>query len=81
MLAARLSSVKRVVVGGGVAINLRLREKFAGSSAAAGVRVYFPKRGHCLDNAAMVGSLGEELFKRGERSDLLSLNAEPNLEV
>lgn len=80
MLAARLSRVKRVVVGGGVAINSRLREKFAVSSGTAGVKVYFPKGEHCLDNAAMVGSLGEELFKRGTRSDLF-LSAEPNLEV
>ena len=33
-----------------------------------------------MDNAAMVGVLGEELYKKGKRSDLY-LSAEPNLEV
>ena len=69
------------VNGGGVAANSRLREKFAEEARfSEGIKVYFPKREYCMDNAAMVGVLGEELYKRAYRSDLY-LSAEPNLEV
>jgi len=80
-LAARIHRVKNIVVGGGVAANTRLREKFGEASGFSGnVKVYFPKKEYCMDNAAMVGVLGEELYKRGKRSGLY-LSAEPNLEV
>ena len=80
-LAASMHGIKNIVVGGGVAANSRLREKFAGASKfSEGVKIYFPEKKYCMDNAAMVGVLGEELYKRGHRSDLY-LSAEPNLEV
>ena len=80
-LAADIHKVKSIIVGGGVAANSRLREKFtAASKFSGGVKIYFPKKIYCMDNAAMVGVLGEELYKRGHRSDLY-LSAEPNLEV
>ena len=80
-LAAEIHKVKSIVVGGGVAANSRLREKFVElAKFSAGIKVYFPKREYCMDNAAMVGVLGEELYKKGKRSDLY-LSAEPNLEV
>ena len=79
-LAAETSGVKTIVVGGGVAINSRLREKFNDASKFRRVDAWFPNKEYCLDNAAMVGFLGEELYKKGSRSDLY-LSAEPNLEV
>jgi N6-L-threonylcarbamoyladenine synthase len=80
-LAAGIHKIKSVVVGGGVAANSRLREKFSEASRFYdGIKVYFPNRKYCMDNAAMVGVLGEELYKRAHRSDLY-LSAEPNLEV
>jgi N6-L-threonylcarbamoyladenine synthase len=81
MRAAQLYMVKNIVVGGGVAANTRLRENFTDAARfSGGVKVYFPEKRYCMDNAAMVGVLGEELYKRGHRSDLF-LSAEPNLEV
>ena len=80
MLAAEKCNVDRIVVGGGVAINSRLREKFSEYAAMAGKEVYFPEKRYCLDNAAMIGSLGEAFYKKGYRSDLY-LSAQPNLEV
>ena len=81
MREAELHKAKNIVVGGGVAANTRLREKFADAARfSGGVKVYFPQKLYCMDNAAMVGVLGEELYKRGHRSDLY-LSAEPNLEV
>ena len=79
-LAAKLNSVSRIVVGGGVAANSRLREKLFDAAVPQGMKVYFPKMEYCVDNGAMVGVLGEELYKRGHRSNLY-LTAEPNLGV
>lgn len=81
MRAAELYKVKNIVAGGGVAANTRLREKFTDTARfSGGIKIYFPQKLYCTDNAAMVGALGEELYKRGRRSDLY-LSAEPNLEV
>lgn len=80
-LAAEIYKIKNIIVGGGVAANSRLREKFEEKAKfSGGIKVYFPEKKYCMDNAAMVGVLGEELYKRGQRSDLY-LSAEPNLEV
>lgn len=69
-----------VVVGGGVAANKKLREKLTAAGYLNGFRVFFPEFKYCLDNGAMIGVLGGELFQRGYRSDL-NLNAEPNLKA
>ena len=71
---------KAVVVGGGVAANKRLREKLAAAGRLNGFKVFFPEFRYCLDNGAMIGVLGGELYKRGHRSDL-HLNVEPNLKA
>jgi N6-L-threonylcarbamoyladenine synthase len=79
--AARSHNVRNIVVGGGVAANSMLREKFREAVMfSEGIKVHFPGREYCMDNAAMVGVLGEELYRIGHRSDLY-LSAEPNLEV
>jgi N6-L-threonylcarbamoyladenine synthase len=51
-----------------------LREKFNSSALPAGVKVYFPDKKLCMDNAAMVAGMGYQLFKKGYRSGL-DLNA------
>jgi len=78
--AARKTKSSSVVVGGGVAANKRLREKLAEAGRFNGFKVFFPEFKYCLDNGAMIGVLGEELYKRGYRSNL-HLNAEPNLKA
>lgn len=81
MRAAGSYRVKNIVIGGGVAANTRMREAFRrAAERSGGAKVYFPEKRYCMDNAAMVGALGEELYKRGYRSDFY-LSAEPNLEV
>lgn len=79
-LACKLKGAKRIVIGGGVAANTRLRNKLSIASKIAGIDVYFPEFKYCLDNAAMIGSLGEALYKKGYKSDMY-LTAEPNLAV
>jgi N6-L-threonylcarbamoyladenine synthase len=56
LAAARHLGALRVVVGGGVAANGRLREKF--SHKAGKVEVLFPPMAFCTDNAAMIAHLG-----------------------
>lgn len=70
--------VSEIVVGGGVSANLRFREKLKIEVDKLGLKVFFPPKGLCMDNAAMVAALGESLYKKGHRSDL-SLTAEPNM--
>jgi N6-L-threonylcarbamoyladenine synthase len=64
--AAREHRLSTVVVSGGVAANTRLREKMAGEGKAAGVRVLFPDRDLCTDNAAMIAGAAWHLA-RGKR--------------
>ena len=78
--AVRKTKSSSVVVGGGVAANKRLREKLAEAGRFNGFKVFFPELRYCLDNGAMIGVLGGDLYKRGYRSDLY-LNAEPNLKA
>lgn len=50
----RASGADRVIVGGGVAANRRLRAKFAALPAAGGPTAFFAERRYCSDNAAMI---------------------------
>ena len=68
--AAKETSVKRVVVGGGVAANRRLREKLTASATDQGIDVYFPPTALCTDNAVMVAGLAYHHLKAGRTSPL-----------
>jgi N6-L-threonylcarbamoyladenine synthase len=70
MLAAAKKKVKTLVVGGGVAANSALREKLKFSADNAKIKVIFPDRKFCMDNAAMVAGLGFWLYKSGKKSGL-----------
>jgi N6-L-threonylcarbamoyladenine synthase len=65
MKAARACAVKRMVVGGGVAANARLREKLTAAAVDSGLEAYFPPLGLCTDNAVMVAGLGCHHLKSG----------------
>jgi N6-L-threonylcarbamoyladenine synthase len=64
-LACEIKKTKRLLVGGGVAANSRLREKFFLAAGEKKATVYFPPVKLCTDNAAMVAGLGYELYRRG----------------
>jgi len=70
LLACKLRKVNRLVIGGGVVANNRLREKFYEATKEQCLNCYFPSKDFCTDNAAMVAGLGYELFKKGYRSNL-----------
>jgi len=75
ILACNMKKVNRLVIGGGVASNNKLREKFYQAAKEKGISVYFPSKELCMDNAAMVAGLGYQLVKKGYSSKL-DLNAE-----
>ncbi|MFH1269826.1 MAG: tRNA (adenosine(37)-N6)-threonylcarbamoyltransferase complex transferase subunit TsaD [Candidatus Omnitrophota bacterium] len=70
LLACELKKTKRLVIGGGVAANNRLREKLYSEGGKNGLDIFFPPPKLCLDNAAMVAGLGYQLFRKGHRSGL-----------
>jgi N6-L-threonylcarbamoyladenine synthase len=76
--AARRTGVDRVLLGGGVVANTRLRERLVADGSAAGLEVLVPPLALCTDNAAMVACLGAARLERGDRSGL-DIAADPNL--
>jgi N6-L-threonylcarbamoyladenine synthase len=76
--AARRTGVERVLLGGGVVANTRLRERLLADGLEAGLEVLVPPLELCTDNAAMVACLGAARLQRGDRSGL-DIAADPNL--
>lgn len=68
--AARRSNVKRIVVGGGVAANGRLRQVFMERAEREGFEVMISSPQFCTDNGAMIASLASFHFEAGNYSDL-----------
>jgi N6-L-threonylcarbamoyladenine synthase len=66
--ACRSKKASSLVIGGGVSANSRLRERFLQEANLEGIEVYFPNRQLSLDNAAMVASLGYQMYRLGIRS-------------
>jgi len=67
--ACTKKGIERLVIGGGVTANNRLRERLEEEASARGIKVFMPPIKLCLDNAAMVASVGADLFKKGIRSN------------
>ncbi|MDP6868464.1 MAG: tRNA (adenosine(37)-N6)-threonylcarbamoyltransferase complex transferase subunit TsaD [Acidimicrobiales bacterium] len=65
-------------LGGGVAANSLLRDRFAGMCSEAGVRPFVPSRAMCTDNAAMVAAAGWWRLQSDGPSPL-DVGADPNL--
>jgi len=61
--------IRRLVIGGGVSANLRLREKLKQAALLRGIELFIPPLWLCLDNGAMTAVLGEALFRKGARAD------------
>lgn len=68
--ACRKTDIKRLVVGGGVSANSRLRKKLNFKAKEELIEVIFPPAELCVDNAVMVAGYGYQLYKLGQRSDL-----------
>jgi N6-L-threonylcarbamoyladenine synthase len=68
--AAKDFNVKRIIVGGGVAANNRLREIFVEKGEKELLNTLFSSPKFCTDNGAMVAITGYRHFQRGITSGL-----------
>lgn len=71
LLACRLKKTPRLVIGGGVAANNRLRERFFSEARLNGIDIYFSRKEFCTDNAAMVAGMGYNLYKNSHKNKSL----------
>ena len=63
-------SPKTLIVAGGVACNLALRNVAERAASRLGIPVYFPSKHLSTDNAAMIAAAGHARLSRGETSGL-----------
>ena len=78
MLAAEKMNAQRVLLGGGVACNSRLRQKMKAAADERGLRLLIPPPEYCTDNAAMVAGLAYHLALENKYASL-DLEAKPGL--
>lgn len=74
--AAKQHGAKSILLSGGVAANVRLREKF--SIQHSSFSIHAPESRLCTDNAVMIGAAA---FWNGESSDWHKITATPDLSV
>ena len=78
--AAREIDAKAMCLGGGVAANSVLRERFLSACVEGGLHGFLPSRAMCTDNAAMVAAAGWWRL-RSDGPTGLDAGADPNLRL
>lgn len=79
--ACKQHDVPRLLLGGGVIANRRLREVALERGAAAGVTVRIPPLSLCTDNGAMIAGLASQLIMSGRRPSTLAFGADSTLPI
>jgi N6-L-threonylcarbamoyladenine synthase len=79
--ACRELGVPRLLLGGGVIANARLRELAAERASAAGIELRIPPLSLCTDNGAMIAALGAQLIMGGHEPSTLGFGADSTLPV
>ncbi|MBN9238808.1 MAG: tRNA (adenosine(37)-N6)-threonylcarbamoyltransferase complex transferase subunit TsaD [Micrococcales bacterium 70-64] len=73
--------VPRLLLGGGVVANARVRELAAERCAEAGILLRIPPLSLCTDNGAMIAALGAQLVSAGHAPSGLGFGADSTLPV
>ncbi|MFC9918008.1 tRNA (adenosine(37)-N6)-threonylcarbamoyltransferase complex transferase subunit TsaD [Agromyces binzhouensis] len=73
--------VPRLLLGGGVVANRRLREVAEARADAAGIALRIPPLSLCTDNGAMIAALGARLIMAGHEPSSLEFGADSTLPV
>jgi N6-L-threonylcarbamoyladenine synthase len=73
--------VPRLLLGGGVVANARVREVAGQRCAAVGVALRIPPLSLCTDNGAMIAALGAQLVAAGRAPSSLGVGADSTLPV
>jgi len=68
--ACTQTGIPRLLVGGGVARNLRLRARIKEHAEREGIEANFARPEHCTDNAVMVAGLGHARYLAGQCASL-----------
>jgi len=71
--------IPRLLFGGGVTANARIRELAAERCAAAGIELRVPPLSLCTDNGAMIAALGAQLVMAGRAPSGLDFGADSSL--
>ena len=75
------NNVPRLLLGGGVVANRRLREVAAERCAKHGIELRIPAFDLCTDNGAMIAALGAQLVMAGRAPSNLGFGADSTLPV
>jgi N6-L-threonylcarbamoyladenine synthase len=73
--------IPRLLLGGGVVANARIRELAAERCAEAGIELRVPPLSLCTDNGAMIAALGAQLVAAGHGPSGLGFGADSTLPV
>ncbi len=73
--------VPRLLLGGGVVANTRLRQVAEERADAAGIALRIPPLSLCTDNGAMIAALGSRLIMAGHAASDLAFGADSTLPV
>jgi N6-L-threonylcarbamoyladenine synthase len=73
--------VPRLLLGGGVVANARVRELAEQRCRAAGIELRIPPLSLCTDNGAMIAALGAQLVAAGRQPSGLEFGADSTLPV
>ncbi len=73
--------IPRLLLGGGVVANARLREEAKRRCDELGIELRIPRFSLCTDNGAMIASLGAQLIMAGREPSSLGFGAESTLPV
>lgn len=71
----------RLLLGGGVVANARLREEAKRRCDALGIELRIPRFSLCTDNGAMIAALGAQLIMAGRPASGLEFGADSTLSV